>query len=135
VVVKKGWRRSGRKWFIRLDRNRVAVLVNNVHLIDRAGACRWCNSQLHWRLVLAGEGLSHAVAIHWGEMENAERTDAVAGELQQRADDWSQSAGFVFGQHVPFSVHAPSAACSMERDQGAKEEGLGVRVRAIHNGT
>ena len=39
MVVKKGWRRSGRKWFIRLDRNRVAVLVNNVHLIDRAGAC------------------------------------------------------------------------------------------------
>ena len=61
-------------------------------------------------------------------MENAERTDAVAGELQQRADDWSQSRGFVFGQHVPFSVHAPFAACSMERDQGAKEEGLGVEI-------
>jgi hypothetical protein len=34
VVVTKGWRRGGRKWFIRLDRNRVAVLVNYVHLID-----------------------------------------------------------------------------------------------------
>jgi hypothetical protein len=54
--------------------------------------------------------------------------------LQQRADDWSQSQGFVFGQHVPFSVHAPSAASSMERDQGAKEEGLGVRVRDLHDG-
>jgi hypothetical protein len=40
----------------------------------------------------------------------------------------------LFSQHVPFSVHAPSAACSMERDQGAKEEGLGVRVRDIHDG-
>ncbi len=26
------------------------------------------------------------------------------------------------------------AACSMERDQGAKEEGLGVRVRDLHDG-
>ena len=93
------------------------------------------DNQLHWRLVLAGEDRSDAGAVQCDEMENTERTDAVAGELQQRADAWSQSAGFVFGQHVPFSVHAPSAACSMERDQGAKEEGLGVRVRAIHNGT
>ena len=54
-------------------------------------------------------------------MENAERTDAVAGELQQRADDWSQSAGFVFGEHVPLSIHAPSAAGSLERHQGAEE--------------
>jgi|ERR1035441_5098439 hypothetical protein len=101
--------------------------------------CLWFlgggDNQLHWRLVLAGEDLSDAGAVQWDEMENTARTDAVAGELQQRADAWSQSAGFVFGQHVPFSVHAPSAACSMERDQGAKEEGLGVRVRAIHNGT
>ena len=34
MVVKKGWYLGGRKWFIRLDRNRVAALVNNVHLID-----------------------------------------------------------------------------------------------------
>jgi hypothetical protein len=38
--------------------------------------------QLHWRLVLGGEGLSHAVALRWGEMENAKRPDAVADELQ-----------------------------------------------------
>jgi len=67
-------------------------------------------------------------------MENAEWTDAVAGKLQQRADAWSQSRGFVFGQHVPFSLHAPSGACSLERNQGAKEEGLGVRVRDLHDG-
>jgi len=34
VVVKKGCRR-GRKWLIRLDSNRVAALVHNVHLIDQ----------------------------------------------------------------------------------------------------
>ena len=67
-------------------------------------------------------------------MEDAERTDAVAGELQQRVDDWSQSAGFVFSLHVPFSVHAPSAARSMERDQSAKEQRLGVRVRDLYHG-
>jgi hypothetical protein len=27
VVVQKGWRRGGRKWFIWLDRNRVAALA------------------------------------------------------------------------------------------------------------
>jgi hypothetical protein len=75
-------------------------------------------------LVLAGEDLSHAGAVRGNEVENAERTDAVTGELQQRADDWSQSAGFVFGQHVPLSIHAPSTACSMERDQGAEEQEL-----------
>ena len=67
-----------------------------------------------------------------GEMENTERTDAVAGEIQQPVDDWSQ---VVFGQHVPFSVRASSTACSMERDQGAKEQGLGVPVRDLHDGT
>jgi hypothetical protein len=36
VVVQKGWRRGGHKWFIRLDRNRVAALVNNVHLVDHS---------------------------------------------------------------------------------------------------
>jgi hypothetical protein len=40
----------------------------------------------------------------------------------------------VLGQHVPFSVHAPSAACPLELDQGAKEERLGLRVRDIHDG-
>jgi hypothetical protein len=49
-------------------------------------------------------------------MEDAERTDALAGNLQQRADDWNQSAGFIFGHYVPFSVHAPSVAYSVERD-------------------
>ena len=53
--------------------------------------CLWLlvsrDHQLRWRLVLAGEGLSHTDAVQWGEMENAERTDAVAGELQPRADD------------------------------------------------
>jgi hypothetical protein len=34
VVVKKGWRRGDRKRFIQLDRNRIAAVVNNVHLID-----------------------------------------------------------------------------------------------------
>ncbi len=34
MVVQKGWRRGGRKWFIRLDRNRAAAMVNNVHLVD-----------------------------------------------------------------------------------------------------
>jgi hypothetical protein len=78
---------------------------------------------------------THAGSVRWNEMENAEWTDAVAGELQQSLDDWSQSAGFVLGQHVPFSVHAPSTTCSVERDQGAKEDGLGVRVRDFNHGT
>jgi hypothetical protein len=47
----------------------------------------------------------------------------------------AQSAGFVFGQHVPLSVHAPSTARSMDRDQGAKEQRLGFRVRDLHDGT
>jgi hypothetical protein len=67
-------------------------------------------------------------------MENAERPDAGVDELQQRADAWSQSRGFVFGHHVLFSVHAPTVAYSVERDQGGAEEGLGVRVRDIHDG-
>jgi len=91
--------------------------------------------QLHWLLVLAGEGLSHAVAVRWSEMENAKRPDAVADELQQRANAWSQPGGFVFGQHVPLSIYAPSAACSVERDQGAQEEGLGARIRDLRDGT
>jgi hypothetical protein len=33
-----------------------------------------------------------------------------------------------------FRFMHPPAACSMERDQGAKEEGLGVRVRDFHDG-
>src|ERR1039457_4933345 len=33
MVVKKGWYLGGRKWFIRLDRNRVAALVNNVQIV------------------------------------------------------------------------------------------------------
>ena len=41
-------------------------------------------------------------------MENAKRPDAVADELQQRANAWSQPGGFVFGQHVPFRfMHPP----------------------------
>jgi hypothetical protein len=48
---------------------------------------------------------------------------------------WSQPGGFVFGQHVPLSIYAPSAACSVERDQGAQEEGLGVRIRDLRDGT
>ena len=58
----------------------------------------------------------------------------LADELQQRANAWSQPGGFVFGRHVPLSIYAPSAACSVERDQGAKEEGLGVRVRDLDAG-
>jgi hypothetical protein len=57
------------------------------------------------------------------------------GKLQQRVDAWRQSAGFVFSQHVCFSVHAPSTPCSVERDQGAKKQGLGIRVRDFHDGT
>ena len=93
------------------------------------------NNQLCGRVVLAGKGLSHAGGVQCNKMEDGERTDAMAGELQQCLDDWSQSAGFVLGQHVPFSVHAPSTTCSMERDQGAKEDGLGVRVRDLNHGT
>jgi len=93
-----------------------------------------CNYQLCWRLVLVGETLSRTGTVQRTKVENAERTDAVAAELQQRADAWSQSAGFVFGQHVPFSLHAPSSACPMERDQGEKEEGLGVRVHYFQVG-
>jgi hypothetical protein len=63
-------------------------------------------------------------------MQNAERANAVAGKLQQRADDWSQSAGFVFSQHVPVSVYAPAASRFMERDQGKKEEGVGNTPQA-----
>ena len=48
---------------------------------------------------------------------------------------WSQPGGFVFGQHVPLSIYAPSAACSVERDPGAQEEGLGVRIRDLRDGT
>jgi hypothetical protein len=81
------------------------------------------DNQLRWRLVLTGEGLSHTGAVRWNKVDKAERTDAVAGELQQRVDDGSQSAGFVFSQHVPLSVHALSTPCSVERDQGAKEQG------------
>jgi hypothetical protein len=40
VVVKKGWYLGGRKWFIRLARNRVAALVNNVHLVDHEWLCQ-----------------------------------------------------------------------------------------------
>jgi hypothetical protein len=35
-----------------------------------------CDRQLRWRLVLAGETLSHAGAVQRSEMENAERPDA-----------------------------------------------------------
>jgi len=45
-----------------------------------------------------------------------------------------QSAGFVFGHHVSFSLHASSTTCSVERDQGSKEQGQGVRVRHLHHG-
>ena len=66
------------------------------------------NHQLRWRLVLAGEGLSHASAVRWSEMENAERSDALADELQPRADDWRQSPRFVLSQHVSFRfMHPP----------------------------
>ena len=85
-----------------------------------------CNYQLDRRLVLAGETLSHPGAVQRNEVENAERPDAMAGELQQRVDDWSQSAGFVSGEHVPLSIHAPSAACSLERDQGAEGRRAGL---------
>src|ERR1019366_10633888 len=104
------------------------------YLLSLSVASGRCNSQHHWRLVLAGEGLPHTSSIQRSEMKRAERTDAVADELQPRPHTRNQPRRFVFSQHVPFSVHAPSAACSMERDQGAKEEGLGVRVRDIHDG-
>ena len=90
--------------------------------------------QLRWRLVLIVEALSHVVAIRRNEMENAERTNALADELKKRADVGSRSAGLVFGDHVPVSVHAPSIADFVERDQGTEEEGLGVRVHGIHGG-
>jgi hypothetical protein len=45
VVVKKGWYLGGRKWFFRLDRNRVAALVYNVHLIDHGWLYQ--NSRFH----------------------------------------------------------------------------------------
>ncbi len=38
-------------------------------------------------------------------------------------------------EHVSVSVHAPSIAGSVERDQGATEEGLGVRMRDRNDGT
>jgi hypothetical protein len=57
-------------------------------------------------------------------MGNPKRTDAVAGKLQKRVDAWSQSSGFVFGQHVYISLHAPSAAGSLEQHQAAEEQGL-----------
>jgi hypothetical protein len=92
-----------------------------------------CDRQLRWRLVFAGETLSHAGAVQRSEMENAERPDAGAGELQQRADTGSQFRGFVFSHNVIFSVHASSIAHSVERDQGAEEQGLGVRVHNFHH--
>jgi hypothetical protein len=70
--------------------------------------------------------------VKWGMQSGRMRW---LGELQQRVNDGSQSAGFLFGQRVPFSVHAPSTPCSVERDQGAKEQGLGVRVHNPHDGT
>ncbi len=33
-----------------------------------------------------------------------------------------------------FSVYARSAPCSLERDQGAKEKGLGIRICDLHDG-
>jgi len=47
-------------------------------------------------------------------MENAERTDAVAGELQQRADDWSM---FLFRfMHPPLLV--PWSEIKVRRKKG-----------------
>ena len=67
-------------------------------------------------------------------MERAERADAVVNKLQQGADAWSESGRSVSGLHVPLPVLAPAVADSVERDQGAKEEGLGVRVPDLHAG-
>jgi hypothetical protein len=75
-----------------------------------------------------------ARSVQRSEMERAERTDAVADELQPRPHARSQSGRSVFSQHVPVPLHAPAVADSVERDQGAKEEGLGVRVRDLHYG-
>jgi len=67
-------------------------------------------------------------------MERAERADAVAGELQPCPYTRNQSGRSVFSQYVPVPLHAPTVADSVERDQGAKEEGLGVRVHHLHVG-
>ena len=85
-------------------------------------------------MVLVVETLSHTGAVQRRKMATAKRPDAVVNKLQQGADAWSESGRSVSGLHVPFSIHAPSATCSLERDQGAKEEGMGVRVRDIHDG-
>jgi hypothetical protein len=46
----------------------------------------------------------------------------------------TMSGRSVFSQHVPVPLHAAAVADSVERDQGAKEEGLGVRVRDLYDG-
>jgi len=84
--------------------------------------------QLRWRLVLSGETVSHTGAVQWVKMERAERTDSLSDELQPRPHARNQSGRSVLSKHVPVPLHAPTVAYSMERDQCAKEEGLGVRV-------
>ena len=70
-----------------------------------------------------------------GAKWNAKRPDAVAYARNNVLNPWSQPGWFVFVQQVPLSIYAPSAACSVERDQGAQEEGLGVRIRDLRDGT
>ena len=74
------------------------------------------NSSRRW---FAGEVYPPG-GIQWGEMEDAERTNAVAGNYNNMLTFGVSRQG-LFGQHVPLSVHAPSIAHSMERDQGAEE--------------
>jgi len=43
--------------------------------------------------------------------------------------------GLYLASMFPLSMYAPSAACSVERDQGAQEEGLGVEYVTFADGT
>jgi hypothetical protein len=103
-------------------------------LLSRFVASDRRNHQLHRRVAFIVEDLSHRSSFPRSEMARAEWADAAPDELQPRPHTRSQSRRSVFGLHVPLPVHAPAFADSMERDQGAKEEGLGVRLRDLHAG-
>ncbi len=59
----------------------LSVCVDIPDLLSLFVVSGHCNDQLRWRLALAGKRLSHTGAVQRNEVENAERSDALAGEL------------------------------------------------------
>jgi hypothetical protein len=68
-------------------------------------------------------------------MGNAERTDAVAANYNNVLTMGASQQGLYLASMFLFRFMHPPLLCSVERDQGAEEQGLGVRVRDHHNGT